>query len=183
MSRIGRVPIQVPSGVDVAISGGDVSVKGPKGELMRQFHSAVSINMEDNILLVSRCGNSKLHRSMHGLSRTLLANMVEGVSNGFEKDLEISGVGYRVQKSGDDIVLQVGYSHPVNFSPQSGISLIVEGTNRIKVQGIDKESVGATAAKIRAVRPPDRYKGKGIRYVGEKLRLKPGKGGRTATRK
>jgi large subunit ribosomal protein L6 len=138
----------------------------------------MSINLDDNTLSVSRPSDSRQHRSRHGLTRSLLANMVKGVSQGFEKELEIVGVGYRAEKSGDKLVLRVGYSHLVEISPPSGVSLAVEGTNKIKVTGIDKEAVGQMAAEIRAVRPPDAYKGKGIRYAGELVRLKAGKAGK-----
>jgi large subunit ribosomal protein L6 len=140
------------------------------------------ITLQDEALLVSRPSDSKTHRALHGLTRSLLANMVHGVSQGFEKGLELSGVGYRVQKAGDNLVFQVGYSRPVEYSPPPGIGLEVEGTNRIRVLGIDKELVGEVAARIRRLRPPDAYKGKGIRYSGEKLRLKPGKAGRVGLR-
>ncbi len=178
MSRIGRMPIAVPSGVVVNIEGGDVTVTGPKGELRRQFNPEISITLDDSTLNVSRPSDSRQHRSLHGLTRSLLANMVKGVSQGFEKELEIVGVGYRAEKSGDKLVLRVGYSHLVEISPLPGVSLAVEGANKIKVVGIDKETVGQMAAEIRAVRPPDAYKGKGIRYAGEVVRLKAGKAGK-----
>ena len=169
------MPIIVPEGVGVSIEKGEVVVKGPKGELNRQFNPDMSIKLEENILLVSRPSDSKEHRSLHGLTRSLLANMVEGVANGFERKLEIVGAGYRVEEAGDKLVIRVGYSHQVEVSPLPGISLAAEGTNRIKVTGISKEVVGEMAAKIRAIRPPDAYKGKGIRYAGELVRLKAGK--------
>ena len=178
MSRVGRMPITVPSGVEVKIRRGEVTVTGPKGELRRRFNPDMSITLQNNSLIVSRPSDSKVHRSLHGLTRSLLANMVEGVANGFEKNLEIVGVGYRAEKAGDKLVFRVGYSHPVEVSPLPGVSLAVEGTNRIKVTGINKEVVGEMAAKIRAIRPPDTYKGKGIRYAGESVHLKPGKAGR-----
>ena len=178
MSRIGLLPIAIPQGTEVKIDGSEVVVRGSKGELRRRFHSAISIALKDGCLIVTRPSDSKIHRSLHGLTRSLLANMVTGVSEGFEKILEINGVGYRAQKTGDKLVLQVGYANTVEFSPPPGINLTVEGTNRIRVAGIDKEVVGETAAKIRAIRPPDSYKGKGIKYFGEKLRLKPGKSGK-----
>jgi len=182
MSRIGRMPIAVPAGVTVNIEGERVTVSGPKGELSRSLPPDMRINLEDDILTVSRPSDSKEHRSLHGLTRSLLANMVEGVSKGFEKTLEIVGVGYRAEKAGDNLVIRIGYSHTVDVSPLPGISLDVEGANRIKVSGINKEDVGEMAAEIRAIRPPDAYKGKGIRYAGEIVRLKPGKAGKVASR-
>ncbi|MFC2018930.1 50S ribosomal protein L6 [Chloroflexota bacterium] len=179
MSRVGRMPITVPSGVMVDIKkDGPVTVTGPKGELSSLFSPAMAITLQDNTLTVARPSNSKEHRSLHGLTRSLLANMIQGVSGGFEKTLEIVGVGYRVQKSGDKLVINIGYSHPVEVSPLPGVTLDMEGTNRIKVSGIDKAVVGDMAAKIRTIRKADVYKGKGIRYAGEVIRLKPGKAGR-----
>ena len=182
MSRIGRMPIAVPSGVTVNIEGNRVTVSGPKGELSRSLPSDMGINQENNILSVSRPSDGREHRSLHGLTRSLLANMVEGVDKGFEKTLEIVGVGYRAEKVGDNLVIRIGYSHLVEVSPLPGISLDVEGANRIKVTGINKEVVGEMAAEIRAIRPPDAYKGKGIRYAGEIVRLKPGKAGKVVGR-
>jgi len=178
MSRVGRMPITVPPGVVVNIKEGGVTVTGPKGELHRRLNPEVSITLDGNSLVVKRPSDSKRHRSLHGLTRSLLANMVEGVTRGFEKTLEIVGVGYRAEKTGDRLVLRVGYSHPVEVAPLPGVSLAVEGSNRIKVIGTSKEAVGQMAAEIRAVRPPDAYKGKGIRYAGEVVRLKPGKAGK-----
>ncbi len=178
MSRIGRMPIAVPSGVTVNIEGNRVTVSGPKGELSRSLPSDMGINLENNILSVSRPSDGREHRSLHGLTRSLLANMVEGVDKGFEKTLEIVGVGYRAEKTGDNLVFRIGYSHTVEVTPLPGISLDVEGANRIRVTGINKEVVGEMAAEIRAIRPPDAYKGKGIRYAGEIVRLKPGKAGK-----
>lgn len=178
MSRIGLLPIAVPPGTEVKVNGSEVMAKGSKGELSRRLHPAISISLKDGCLIVTRPSDSKLHRSLHGLTRSLLANMVMGVSKGFEKVLEINGVGYRAQKTGEKLLLQVGYANTVEFSPPPGISISVEGTNRVRVTGIDKELVGETAAKIRAVRRADSYKGKGIKYEGEKLRLKPGKSGK-----
>ena len=178
MSRIGRMPINVPSEVVVDIKRDGVRVTGPKGELRRRFNPDMSITLDDNSLAVTRPSDSREHRSLHGLTRSLLANMVEGVTNGFEKNLEIVGVGYRVEKAGDKLVIRVGFSHPVEVSPLPGISLTVEGVNRIKVMGIDREVVGEMAAEIRAIRPPDAYKGKGIRYAGEVVHLKAGKAGK-----
>jgi len=178
MSRIGLLPIAVPQGTEIKIDGSEVVVKGSKGELRRRFHSAISIALKDGCLIVTRPSNSKIHRSLHGLTRSLLANMVTGVSEGFEKILEINGVGYRAQKTGDKLLLQVGYANSVEIPSPLGISITVEGANRIRVTGIDKEVVGETAAKIRAIRPADSYKGKGIKYFNEELRLKPGKSGK-----
>jgi large subunit ribosomal protein L6 len=178
MSRIGLRPIAIPQGTEVKIDGSEVVVRGSKGELRRRFHPDISIALKDGCLIVTRPSDSKIHRSLHGLTRSLLANMVMGVSQGFGKVLEINGVGYRAQKTGDKLLLQVGYTNTVEFSLPLGINIIVEGTNRIRVIGIDKEVVGETAAKIRAIRPPDHYKGKGIKYAEEKLRLKPGKSGK-----
>ncbi len=178
MSRIGRMPIEVPPGVVVNIKGNSVTVTGPKGELSRLFSPDISITRDNNILIVSRPSDSKQHRSLHGLSRSLLANMVEGVTKGFEKTLEIVGVGYRAEKTGDKLVLRIGYSHLPEVVPLPGVSLAVEGANSIKVSGINKELVGRMAAEIRAISPPDAYKGKGIRYAGEVVRLKAGKAGK-----
>jgi len=169
------MPIAVPEGVEVNIKKGEVMVKGPKGELRRHFNPDMSIKLKDNRLLVSRPSDSKEHRSLHGLTRSLLANMVEGVASGFERKLELVGAGYRAEKAGDRLIIRVGFSHPVEVSPLPGVSLAVEGANRIKVAGISKEMVGEMAAKIRAIRPPDAYKGKGIRYAGELVHLKAGK--------
>jgi large subunit ribosomal protein L6 len=180
MSRIGLMPIPVPQGVKVNIKGSEVTVEGSKGKLVRLFHPDMSIALKDGNLLVARPSDNRNHRALHGLSRSLLANMVEGVTKGFEKVLELSGVGYRAQKAGDKISLQIGFSHPVDFTPPTGIEIVVEGTNRLKIIGVDKELVGETAAQIRAIRPVDSYKGKGVKYAGEKLRLKPGKAGKAA---
>jgi len=178
MSRVGRMPINVPQGVAVSIKEDGVAVTGPKGELRRCFNPDMSITLNNDTLVVSRPSDSREHRSLHGLTRSLLANMVEGVARGFEKNLEIVGVGYRAEKVGDNLVIRVGYSHTVEVLPLPGVSLSVEGNNRIKVSGIDKEVVGEMAAEIRAIRPPDAYKGKGIRYAGEIVRLKAGKAGK-----
>ncbi len=180
MSRIGLLPIPVPQGVKVNIQGNEVTVEGSKGKLSRSFHPDISIMLKDGNLVVSRPTDNRNHRALHGLTRSLLANMVEGVTKGFEKVLELSGVGYRVQKVGNNISMQVGFSHAVEFTPPPGIELVIEGTNRIRVVGIDKELVGETAARIRAIRPADSYKGKGIKYAGQVLRLKPGKAGKAA---
>jgi len=183
MSRIGKLPIPLPKGVTVDIQSSEVTVKGPKGELHRSFYPAMSIALMDGNIVVTRPNDQKFYRALHGLTRSLLANMVEGVDKGFEKVLDIVGVGYRAQKNGDNLVLQVGYTNTIEISPPAGITLIAEGVNRIKVSGIDKELVGNVAAKIRAVRPPDSYKGKGIRYSGEKIRIKPGKAGKAIGKK
>lgn len=183
MSRVGKVPIALPQGVEVKIDGSEVTVKGAKGELSRVFHPGIAISVKDGSLVVTCPEDNRDYRALWGVTRTLLANMVEGVTKGFEKTLEISGVGYRAQKAGEKLVLQVGYSHPVEFQPPSGVYITVEGTNCIKVSGIDKEVVGNVAARIRAIRPVDSYKGKGIKYAEEKLRLKPGKAGRAAMKK
>ena len=178
MSRIGLLPIAIPQGTEVKIDGSEVVVRGSRGELRRRFHPDISIALKDGCLIVTRPSDSKIHRSLHGLTRSLLANMVTGVSEGFENVWEINGVGYRAQKTGDKLLLQVGYANPVEFTPPPGISITIEGTNRIRVTGIDKEVVGEAAARIRGIRPADPYKGKGIKYFGEKLHLKPGKSGK-----
>jgi len=178
MSRVGRAPITVPQGVAVKIKKNEVTVTGPKGELRRRLDPDMRIKLQDDSLTVERPSDSKQHRSLHGLTRSLLANMVGGVTDGFEKNLEIVGVGYRAEKKGDNLQIRVGYSHPVDVSPLPGVSLAVEGTNKIKVTGINKETVGDMAAQIRAIRPPDVYKGKGIRYAGESVHLKAGKAGK-----
>ncbi len=178
MSRIGKLPVTVPSGVNVQISDGDVHVKGPRGELRRRMLAHVAAKVEDGKVIVERNGDAKEHRAAHGLTRTLVSNMIEGVSNGFRKSLEIQGVGYRAAKSGDNLNLTLGYSHPVSYEPPKGITLSVEGTNRIHVEGIDKQQVGQVAAEIRNLRPPEPYKGKGVRYAGEVVRKKLGKAGK-----
>jgi large subunit ribosomal protein L6 len=179
MSRIGRMPISVPSDVEVTIRGSEVTVKGPKGELTRRFHPDISISLEDSQLVVTRPTDHRLHRSLHGLTRALLANMVRGVHEGFRKELEIVGVGYRAQIEGDSLILSVGYSHPVQIVAPPGITIDVEkGYRTIVVEGVDRELVGQVAAEIRAVRKPEPYKGKGIRYVGEYVRRKAGKAGK-----
>ena len=175
MSRVGQMPITKPQGVSVTVEQDEVTIKGPKGELRRRFNPDMSITLNNDTLAVSRPSDNRGHRSLHGLTRSLLANMVEGVSKGFEKNLEIVGVGYRAQKAEDKLIINVGFSHPVEVTPLPGVTLAVEGTNRIKVSGIDKEVVGEMAARIRAIRPPDAYKGKGIRYSGEVVHLKAGK--------
>lgn len=179
MSRIGKLPVLIPSGVNVSLDEALVHVKGPKGELAQQIlANVVSVKLEDGRVLVERKGDAKPHRSAHGLTRTLIANMVEGVSKGFRKSLEIQGVGYRAAKAGEKLNLTLGFSHPVVFDAPGGITLSVEGTTKIHVDGIDKQQVGQVAAKIRGLRPPEPYKGKGIRYEGEVIRKKLGKAGK-----
>jgi len=180
MSRIGSLPVIIPQGVEVKIEGNEVRMRGDKGELCRRFHPDIAISLQDGKLAVMRPSNGRVHRSLHGLTRSILANMVEGVSKGFEQILEVNGVGYRVQKAGDRLSFQVGYSHPVDFLLPQGIHATVEGANRVHVSGIDREAVGEVAAKIRAIRPADHYKGKGIKYVTEELHLKPGKAGKVS---
>ncbi|MDQ0232972.1 50S ribosomal protein L6 [Metabacillus malikii] len=176
MSRIGKKPLEIPAGVTVTIADDNtVTVKGPKGELTRTFNSDIKINVEENVLTVSRPSDAKEHRALHGTTRSLLGNMVEGVSKGFERGLELIGVGYRASKSGNKLVLNVGYSHPVEITPETGIEIEVPSQTKVLVKGTDKERVGAIAANIRDVRPPEPYKGKGIRYEGEHVRRKEGK--------
>jgi large subunit ribosomal protein L6 len=178
MSRVGRQPIPVAAQVNVQIDGAKVTVKGPKGQLAREFNPDMRVTQDDGRLVVTRPSDEKRHKALHGLTRTLLANMVTGVSTGFTKSLEVQGVGYRAQKQGNNLVLAVGYSHPVEVAPPPGIEFNVEGTSRIHVQGIDKELVGQVAANVRNVRPPEPYKGKGIRYSDEVVRRKAGKAGK-----
>mgnify|MGYP002732485400 FL=1 len=178
MSRVGRKPVEIPAGVTVTLNGNTVTVKGPKGELTRTFHSDIEIKVEDNIVVVNRPSDAKLHRSLHGTTRAIISNMVEGVSKGFERNLELIGVGYRAQKQGKKLVLNVGYSHPVEIEPEEGIEIEVPANTKISIKGTDKERVGALAANIRDVRPPEPYKGKGIRYEGEHVRRKEGKTGK-----
>jgi large subunit ribosomal protein L6 len=181
MSRIGKLPVAVPSGVDVTFEAGEVFVKGPKGAMrQRILTDVVEVRVADGKIVVERKGDAKAHRSAHGLTRTLIANMVEGVSKGFRKSLEISGVGYRVAKSGERLNLSLGFSHPVAFEPPKGVALSVEGQTKIHVEGIDKQAVGQVAAEIRSLRKPEPYKGKGIRYEGERIRKKLGKAGKAA---
>lgn len=177
MSRIGRMPVPVPPGVDITINGSAVTVKGPKGTLYRDFHRDMKISLEGDTALVERPSDNKTHRSLHGLSRTLLNNMVQGVTVGFHKQLELVGVGYRASKQGEKLVLALGYSHPVEIEPGEGLEVEVPAPNRVIVRGIDKEKVGALAAKIWRTRPPEPYKGKGVRYEGEVVRRKVGKTG------
>jgi large subunit ribosomal protein L6 len=178
MSRIGRLPIIIPSGVTVSIKENQVSIKGPKGEISQTFVPAMSIKLENSKLTVERPDDSKENRSLHGLTRSLLNNMVVGVTKGWEKTLEIVGVGFRAERAGEKIILRVGFSHTVEVLPLPGVVLVLDGPSRVKVQGVNKETVGEMAAELRAIRPPDAYKGKGIRYVGELVRIKPGKAGK-----
>lgn len=178
MSRIGNKVITIPAGVEVNIVDNFATVKGPKGELKQQFDKDMTFNIEGSEITVVRPSDSKRHRTVHGTTRAILANMVGGVSAGFKKELELIGVGYRAQMQGKKLVLSVGYSHPVEFEEIEGIKLGVEGNTKVSIEGINKEVVGQYAAKVRAVRPPEPYKGKGIRYVGEYVRRKEGKTGK-----
>ncbi|TMG09895.1 MAG: 50S ribosomal protein L6 [Chloroflexi bacterium] len=178
MSRVGKMPIAIPSGVEIRIDGTHVAVKGPKGELSRELNREMRIEQKDGQIVVSRPSEQPRHRAMHGLTRSLVANMVAGVTAGFSKTLELQGVGYRAQMQGRNLVLAIGYSHPVNVPPPPGIEFEVEGTSKITVKGINREQVGQTAADVRKIRPPEPYKGKGIRYTGEYVRRKAGKAGK-----
>jgi large subunit ribosomal protein L6 len=180
MSRVGQRPIDIPDGVKVEIKDGHLTVEGPKGKLTRKFHDGIALELADGKIVVRRASDDKLHRSLHGLSRTLVANMVAGVVKGFEKSLEISGVGYRVQSDGKKLTLQLGYSHPVVFDIPRGIQVEVK-EQTLKVGGLDKEIVGEFAATIRALRKVEPYRGKGIKYIGEQVRRKAGKTGVKAT--
>lgn len=181
MSRIGRAPIHIPSGVTVTVGADNlVKVKGPKGELSREIHPDMKITVEEGVVTVTRPSDDKMHRSLHGLSRTLINNMVVGVTEGFKKTLEINGVGYRAAKQGKNLNLSLGFSHPVIVEPPAGITLDAPSATSIVVSGIDKEAVGAVAAKIRSYRLPEPYKGKGIKYEGEHIRRKVGKAGAKA---
>jgi large subunit ribosomal protein L6 len=178
MSRIGNQPIPLPTGVDIQISGQQVTVKGPRGELTQSFHVDMGLSRDNGVVVVSRPSDSNEHKALHGLTRSLINNMTLGVSDGFEKILDLVGVGYRVAQNGKGITLSVMLSHQVDIDPPDGITLVVEGNNRIRVSGIDKQAVGQLAAEIRKVRPPNVYTGKGIRYSGEVVHLKPGKSAR-----
>ena len=178
MSRVGSMPIEIPGGVEIRIDGSQVSVKGPKGELSRSVPSEMQLELSDGRLLVKRPSDQQRHRALHGLTRSLIANMVTGVSQGFAKTLELQGVGYRAQMQGQTLVLALGFSHPVPIDPPPGIEFEVEGTSRVLVKGMDRELVGQVAADVRKVRPPEPYKGKGIRYLGEYVRRKAGKAGK-----
>ena len=180
MSRVGRLPIEVPAGVEVKIDGSYVKIKGPKGEMEYTFSPEITIKQEDGTIVVERPTDQPTHRALHGTTRSVINNMVVGVSKGFERVLEIEGVGYRAEMSGKNLVVNVGYSHPVVVEPPEGISFDVDmKVRQIKVLGFDKQAVGQVAADIRKIRPPEPYKGKGIRYQGEYLRRKPGKAGKT----
>jgi len=178
MSRVGKMPIAIPGGVEVRIEGARVTVKGPKGELTREVNTEMKLSLTDGVVTVERPTDRPRHRAAHGLTRTLIYNMVVGVSEGFGKALELQGVGYRAQMQGSSLVLAVGYSKPVEVAPPPGIEFEVEGTSRVIVKGISKEAVGQAAADVRKVRPPEPYKGKGIRYQGEYVRRKAGKAGK-----
>ncbi len=178
MSRVGKVPIAIPSGVGVQTEGARVTVKGPKGELSRELDPEMKLNVSDGVVTVERPSDRPRHRALHGLTRTLVYNMVVGVTEGFVKNLELQGVGYRATMQGSNLVLAVGYSKPVEVAPPPGIEFEVEGTSRVIVKGISKEAVGQAAADVRKVRPPYPYKGKGIRYQGEYVRRKAGKAGK-----
>jgi large subunit ribosomal protein L6 len=178
MSRIGRLPIEIPSGVDVTVDGSAVTVKGPKGELNLTVARPIEVAVENGQVLVTRPDDERESRSLHGLTRTLIANNIEGVTQGYSKSLEVVGTGYRVMARGTDVEFALGFSHPVLVSPPAGISFQVEGNNRLTVSGIDKQAVGEVAANIRKIRKPEPYKGKGVRYAGEAVRRKTGKSGR-----
>ena len=183
MSRIGRLPITVPAGVEVNLDGRSITVNGPKGTLTRELHPDMRVVQADGSLLVERPTDAKMHRQLHGLTRTLVSNMVVGVTTGYRKGLEITGVGYRAAKVGDKLQLNLGYSHPIEIVPPSGISFEVETPTRLAVVGIDKELVGQVAAKVRLTRKPEPYKGKGVRYAGEVVRRKAGKAGKIGGKK
>ena len=178
MSRVGKKIIDIPAGVELKIDGNTITVKGPKGELTNTFNEEMTYKLEDNTLEVVRPSDSKEHKTVHVTTRALINNMVEGVSKGFEKKLELIGVGYRAQMQGKNLILNVGYSHPVEIEAEDGITITVEKNTSVKVEGISKERVGAIAADIRATRPPEPYKGKGVRYEGEYVRRKEGKTGK-----
>jgi large subunit ribosomal protein L6 len=175
MSRIGKRPVPLPKGVTAQVSGQRVTVKGPKGEIGRTIHADLSVAIEDVGVVVKRPSDESRHKALHGLTRTLIANMVEGVTKGFQKVLEIQGVGYKAEPKGQEIQLLVGFSHPVRYKPPQGIKIAIDNNTLVKIEGVDKELVGQVAAEIRSVRPPEPYKGKGIRYQGEQVRRKAGK--------
>ena len=183
MSRIGRLPIIVPSGVDVTIEGRRLTVKGPKGLLTRELHPDMIVSREDDKLVVTRPTEQKTHKQLHGLTRTLVNNMVVGVTDGYRKGLEITGVGYRAVKVGEKLQLSLGYSHQIEIDPPQGITFELENPTRLAVIGIDKELVGQIAAKVRSTRKPEPYKGKGVRYAGEQIRRKAGKAGKIGGKK
>ena len=178
MSRIGKKPVVIPAGVTVEVKGHTVTVKGPKGTLTRDFHPNIALEVQENEVVFTRPNDSKENRSLHGTMRSVFSNMVEGVANGFKKELDLIGVGYRAQKQGNKLVLNVGLSHPVEFEPLEGVDFEVPSNTKIIVEGYDKKKVGALAANIRGVRPPEPYKGKGIRYTDEYVRRKEGKTGK-----
>src|SRR6187402_3852522 len=178
MSRIGRLPIVVPAGVDVTVDGSSVTVKGPKGELALTVASPIEVKLEDGQLLVTRPDDERTSRSLHGLTRTLIANQIIGVTEGYSKGLEVVGTGYRVAAKGESLEFALGYSHSITVDPPAGISFAVEGNNKVTVNGIDKQAVGEVAANIRKLRKPEPYKGKGVRYAGEVVRRKAGKSGK-----
>ncbi|EEG32154.1 ribosomal protein L6 [[Clostridium] methylpentosum DSM 5476] len=180
MSRIGRAPIQVPAGVDVKIDGNHIAVKGPKGTLERDFHKDMTVALADGVITVTRPSDKKEHRSLHGLTRSLINNMVVGVTDGFKKELEINGVGYRAAKQGKDLVMNLGYSHQVIMPEIDGITIEVPAQTKIIISGPDKQKVGQFAAEVREKRPPEPYKGKGIKYVDEYIQRKEGKAGKGA---
>ena len=183
MSRIGRLPIPIPAGVDVTLEGSSITVTGPRGQLHRDLTPELTVVREDGTLRVERPRDDKRSRELHGLTRTLVANMVTGVTAGFRKPLEITGVGYRAQKVGDKLQLSLGYSHPIEIDPPAGITFEVENPTKLAVVGIDKELVGLMAARVRATRKPEPYKGKGVRYAGEQIRRKAGKAGKIGGKK
>ena len=183
MSRIGRLPIPVPANVTVTLLATSITVKGPRGELHRDLHPHMRVAEEGGKLVVTRPDEDKFHRQLHGLTRTLVANMVEGVTNGYRKGIEITGVGYRAQKVGAKLQLNLGYSHPIEILPPAGVTFEVENPTRLAVVGIDKELVGQVAAQVRATRKPEPYKGKGVRYAGEQIRRKAGKAGKIGGKK
>lgn len=178
MSRIGRLPISVPAGVEVKIDGNLVAIKGAKGELTHEVAAPITVALEDGVLTVSRPNDERASRSLHGLTRTLIQNMIVGVTEGYSKKLEIVGTGYRVMAKGSDLEFALGYSHPINIKAPEGITFAVEGNNKLTVTGISKQQVGQVAANIRGLRKPDPYKGKGVRYEGEQIRRKVGKAGK-----
>lgn len=178
MSRIGKKPIAIPNGVEVKYDNGVITVKGPKGTLTRELHKDMIVKQEDHQLVIERPSDNKLHRSLHGTTRSVVNNMVEGVTKGFEKTLELVGVGYRAAKAGNKVTLSLGFSHPVEIVPEEGIEIDVPSTNKLVIKGINKEQVGAVAAKIRSIREPEPYKGKGIKYDNEVIRRKVGKTGK-----
>lgn len=177
MSRVGKQPIIIPAGVEVKIEGNHISVRGPKGLLEKEFHEDINVSINEGQIVVTRPSENKNHQALHGLTRSIIANMVEGVTKGFEKPLDIVGVGYRAAKQGKKLVLTVGYSHPVEIEPEAGLEIEVPAPNKVVVKGIDKEKVGQLAANIRFVRSPEPYKGKGIKYSDEVVRIKAGKTG------